>query len=762
MTMTFLKLSRRSWMLLPPLLGLSLLFLAAGSGAPSARPARDRAPRYVPGEVLVKYREGAGEAERDKVRLLVAGRVTRRLRHLPVEKLAIGDGETVERAVERIARDPDVEYAEPNWIAEPLSLPVPDDTFFSQQWSLQAVPRQVPTVAGGPLYPLDVDLCAPEGWAALDRAYSSTLSAAVAVIDGGLGSAGYFSIAGGGYLTGHEDLPPAVLFANDLDLPDGSDNDGNGKVDDTNGWDFADDDNAPADTPADPYTPDFFHGTFVSSLIAAETDNGTGMAGLGWNRIRVLPLRVGDTDYDIGLIAAAIDYAVSLKEAGADIQVLNGSFGLYTNPSALRDAVIRAGQAGLAFAAAAGNDGIDNDRTPMYPASYARTMSHVLSVASCGSDAVMSPFSNYGEKTVRVFAPGEDVLGIGRDPDAYLTGMGTSFASPLGAGVTALVMAGHPGMAPSTAIRRVEQGGVFQKGYLGLAAGARRVNLAGALAPFAPFSGPAYLGSTPLVTLYGDTVSAAYGSIGAAWSSSASVAVMKRVSDSAWAVSPRGPGLATFTLSFPSAGAPLATYDTGPWRVTAISPFWGRLNVGETLTFTTLSSWQGTWSVSDERFATIDPVSGELTALSNGAVAASVAMVRVTLTRGGVAVDESGSVYIVGDLGHGGGGGGGCFIATAAFGSPLAPEVGTLRGFRDRCLLANAAGRAFVSLYYRFSPSLASWLSRHAATRAVVRWMLYPVVFALRHPVPVGISLLLLPLVFLLLPLHPRWRHSRG
>ncbi len=78
--------------------------------------------------------------------------------------------------------------------------------------------------------------------------------------------------------------------------------------------------------------------------------------------------------------------------------------------------------------------------------------------------------------------------------------------------------------------------------------------------------------------------------------------------------------------------------------------------------------------------------------------------------------------------GGGGGGGGGCFIATAAFGSPMAGEVGILREFRDRYLLTNIAGRAFVAVYYEMSPPLASRIARSVTLRSVTRGTLRPVI----------------------------------
>ncbi len=78
--------------------------------------------------------------------------------------------------------------------------------------------------------------------------------------------------------------------------------------------------------------------------------------------------------------------------------------------------------------------------------------------------------------------------------------------------------------------------------------------------------------------------------------------------------------------------------------------------------------------------------------------------------------------------GDGGGGGGGCFIATAAFGSQLQPQVVLLRQFRDQLLLPHALGQQLVSLYYSFSPPIAAFIVEHAWLKVVVRLCLYPLV----------------------------------
>lgn len=91
----------------------------------------------------------------------------------------------------------------------------------------------------------------------------------------------------------------------------------------------------------------------------------------------------------------------------------------------------------------------------------------------------------------------------------------------------------------------------------------------------------------------------------------------------------------------------------------------------------------------------------------------------------------------------GGGGGGGCFIATAAYGSYLDPHVMVLRKFRDTVLLRTGWGTAFVRFYYRTSPPVADFIRRHETLRTATRWMLTPVVYAVKYPLVLGALLLL-------------------
>ena len=138
-----------------------------------------------------------------------------------------------------------------------------------------------------------------------------------------------------------------------------------------------------------------------------------------------------------------------------------------------------------------------------------------------------------------------------------------------------------------------------------------------------------------------------------------------------------------------------------------------------------------------------------------------------------LAVDSAGSLYASyynktdGDLKFaakyapgvpGGGGGGGCFIATAAYGSSMEPHVVTLRNFRDVFLLTHAPGRWFVETYYRYSPPIAAFISRHDAARVAVRVALFPLVAASSLMLAYGPLMNFMFFVFALAAFFGFWR----
>jgi subtilisin family serine protease len=145
-------------------------------------------------------------------------------RRIGVQHVKLPKGMTVEEALEIYRSDPDVEYVEPNYLR--YATATPDDTFFTNLWGLHNSGQNVNGTAGT----ADADIDGPEAW---DTTTGST-SVVVAVIDSGVDY-------------NHPDLA-ANIWTNPAEFPgNGLDDDGNGLVDDVQGWDFVDNDNNPMD-----------------------------------------------------------------------------------------------------------------------------------------------------------------------------------------------------------------------------------------------------------------------------------------------------------------------------------------------------------------------------------------------------------------------------------------------------------------------------------------------------------------------------------
>jgi thermitase len=219
------------------------------------------------------------------------------------------------------------------------------------------------------------------------------------------------------------------------------------------------------------------HGTATAGTVAAATNNLTGVAGVTWNN-PIMPLVVLDsTDYaSYSNIASAIDYAA---DHGA--RIINISIAGTTSSSTLQSAVDYAWNKGSVVFAAAGNN---SSSALMYPAAC----NHAVSVAATDSNNALASFSNYGS-WIDLSAPGLNILTTDNG-GGYGYWWGTSFSSPIAAGVGALVLAVKPSLSATALVSLLEQntdniGSSSIFGY-GLVDAAKAVAAAQAMATVVP------------------------------------------------------------------------------------------------------------------------------------------------------------------------------------------------------------------------------------------------------------------------------------
>jgi subtilisin family serine protease len=243
----------------------------------------------------------------------------------------------------------------------------------------------------------------------------------------------------------HEDLA-ANIWTNPYDPADGIDNDGNGYVDDTRGWDF---DGGSNDINSGKANDD--HGTHVSGTIAGVGGNGKGVAGVCWSGVKLISAKfLGRRGGTTANAIKAVDYITDLKTRhGLNIVATNNSWGGGGFSQGLQDAIGRANTANILFIAAAGNGGYDNDATPSYPSSYPNA--NIIAVASITSTGAMSSFSQWGSTSVDIGAPGSGIWSSvpaksGKNVvSGYASYSGTSMATPHVTGAAALYKSSHPG-----------------------------------------------------------------------------------------------------------------------------------------------------------------------------------------------------------------------------------------------------------------------------------------------------------------------------
>ena len=411
-------------------------------------------PDYAPDQYLVKFTTGANELNCDEEMEASGSEVIEKI--VTATMIESGDVEgvtlmktvlNVPDAIEIMLRCEAVEYAEPNYIY--TSVATSND----------------PYVTDGSLWGM-CSSTATGGGVANQFGIGATTMWQNGNIDCG---DVYVGIIDEGFMFTHEDLVENA-GTNPGEIPDdGLDNDGNGYIDDVNGWDFWNDDN----TVYDPVDGDE-HGTHVAGTIGGVGGNGEGVAGVCWN-VKLLSAKfLGPFGGYTSDAIKAVDYITDLKKKGLNIVATNNSWGGGGYSQALFDAIQRANDAGILFVAAAGNAGLDNDVTPHYPSSY--TNDNIIAVASITSTGGLSWFSNYGVTSVDIGAPGDEIWST--VPGGYDLKSGTSMATPHVTGAAALYKAMYPAATAAGIKAAILAGATPTTSLNGKVATGGRVNIA--------------------------------------------------------------------------------------------------------------------------------------------------------------------------------------------------------------------------------------------------------------------------------------------
>lgn len=330
-----------------------------------------------------------------------------------VSVLEVGRSD-VPATVRQLEARSDVLYAEPNYLYSASSL-TPNDPAYVDQWGLGTSSAAIG---------------APTAWGRTTGSSSVT----IAVVDSGVDLS-------------HPDLS-ANLWQNGGEIPgNGLDDDLNGHVDDSFGWDWVGGDADPTDLNG--------HGTHVAGIAGARGNDGVGIAGTAWQS-KLMALRALDHEG----IGTSLDIALAFRYAASNgAKIVNASLGGggYSQTIAYEIAAAP----GTLFVTAAGNGGADsvgddNDSFSSYPCNL--SLENVVCVAASDKLGQLASFSNFGDQTVDLAAPGTSILStIPATKWAY--GSGTSMATPFVAGAAALLWSAAPG-ATVADVRQSLLGGV--------------------------------------------------------------------------------------------------------------------------------------------------------------------------------------------------------------------------------------------------------------------------------------------------------------
>ncbi|MDR6219688.1 S8 family peptidase [Deinococcus soli (ex Cha et al. 2016)] len=399
------------------LLTLSVLLAACGQTPAQLTPDAPQAsaPTFVDGELLVQLKGGVSSQALTSLSALGVQNVETlaTVNGAALLRARITDGQGVTAKAQQLQASGLVRFAEPNWTYQTQALPSDISYTNGTLWGMKG------NFGSG----------AETAWAA-----GKTGSKSV-----------YVGIIDEGYQFDHPDLR-GNAWMNPFDPADGRDNDGNGYVDDSRGWDFANNDS----TVYDGGTRGSLdaHGTHVAGTIGGTANDG-GVVGVNHNVTFISGKFLGRRGGNTADAIKAVDYFTDLKTRhGLNIVATNNSWGGGGYSQAMYEAIVRAAKANILFVAAAGNSGTNNDTTASYPSNYDTTAGAgydaVIAVAAIDKAGALASFSQYGKTTVDIGAPGVAITSS-VPYNTYSSYNGTSMATPHVTGGVALYASINPG-----------------------------------------------------------------------------------------------------------------------------------------------------------------------------------------------------------------------------------------------------------------------------------------------------------------------------